>query len=476
VNGDDPDDDALHPARHLTRGRAGHEIRGPAGRARRSPVGDSWIDEAAASATTGAAGGYDRAPPVGNGSQSHRPGSWSRRTTLATVLGLAVAVGAASTAVALLEQSHPAALVSAPAIQALSPADGIGNLRMFGESTGWAQRVSDRAVLHTTQGVQRWTVASPATDEQLVAVAYVTPSVARALTVPQGSGGDATLQAWSTQDGGTTWDPEGTLGVQGFSASIGGALDFVDGEHGWFSQLQIGRGLSGTVLFRTVDAGAHWTEVADTSAGVATAGVALPQDCSGMTATFISTSTGWLTGTCQAASPPFYVTHDGGLTWAVETLAPLPTGSSEETSFLPTFTSALDGVVLTENNGGEGATTSMFATVDGGHSWQLRSTSVGVPLAVDSLDRDHSWLMLDADGVGSDPDVFVTGDGGSTWMHLNAFPYAGFTLDFVTPEMGWAAPDLGELDGGPAYLLQTIDGGRTWTAEVPRVTGASPAP
>jgi hypothetical protein len=90
------------------------------------------------------------------------------------VLGLAAAVGVVSGAVALLAQSHPAAPSGLTVTVPAAPAgDGIGNLRMFSTSTGWAQRLDGGAVLHTTRGVQRWTAASPPSGDQILAVAYV---------------------------------------------------------------------------------------------------------------------------------------------------------------------------------------------------------------------------------------------------------------------------------------------------------------
>jgi photosystem II stability/assembly factor-like uncharacterized protein len=400
----------------------------------------------------------------------------SRRPTLLALLGLAAAVAAASTVVALLAQTHPITPVVPPAIPAVPSADAIGDVQMFSQSTGWAQRLSDGAVLHTTHGVQRWTVASPPPTGQLVAVAFVGPEVARVITVPTGAAAQTTLQSWATQDGGATWTREGSLGVQGFDASVGGALDFLDPEHGWFSQIEVARGVAGTALFRTADGGAHWTEVAATSdASPGSTGV-IPDGCDVLTATFSSVSTGWMTGTCLNAPPPFYVTRDGGLTWVVAPLSPLPAGFNEGTSFPPTFTSSEGGTLLTENDAEAGVTTSLFATTDGGLSWELRSTSAGAPVAADFLGARDGWLVTDGNGIGSAPELYTTGDGGSTWTRVNAFPYEGLSLDFLSPQLGWASADLDDSQGGPTYLVQTQDGGRSWSAVLPRLLSPSPSP
>jgi photosystem II stability/assembly factor-like uncharacterized protein len=114
--------------------------------------------------------------------------------------------------------------------------------------------------------------------------------------------------------------------------------------------------------------------------------------------------------------------------------------------------------------------------VDGGVSWLLRSTSVGAPVADDFLDADHGWLVTAADGAAGGTDLFATDDGGTTWTRVGAFPYTGLSLDFVTTTLAWAAGDLGQQDGGPAYLVQTGDGGRTWTGVVPQLASPSPSP
>jgi hypothetical protein len=63
-----------------------------------------------------------------------------------------------------------------------------------------------------------------------------------------------------------------------------------------------------------------------------------------------------------------------------------------------------------------------------------------------------------------------------TWTRLGAFPYVGLSLDFLTTKLGWAAEGLSQQDGGPAYLVQTGDGGRTWTGVVPQLASPSPSP
>jgi len=445
------DHDAMHPVRHLRRG--------------------GW-DPADPFAAPEPPGGPAR--PVAGPALAR-----AQRITLIAVLGLAVAVGVASGAVALLTQSHPAALPGPTAIVPAAPAgDGIGNLRMFTARTGWAQRLDGGAVLHTTRGVQHWTAASPPSGDRILAVAYVNAVTARVLTVSSDAGSQTTVDTWGTRDGGATWSREGGFAIQGFTPAAGGALDFIDPEHGWYSQLEAAVGFAGTALFRTVDGGAQWSEVAVSGSGTPAASGAgvIPSACDALTATFATATTGWLTGSCLSAAAPLYVTHDGGVTWATEPLGSLPASAAGGTSFPPAFTSAQSGTLVTENQSLTGVSTSLFATADGGISWLLRSTSVGAPVADDFLDADHGWLVTAADGAAGGTDLYATADGGTTWTRVGAFPYTGLSVDFLTTTLAWAAGDLGQQDGGPAYVVQTGDGGRTWTGVVPQLASPSPSP
>src|ERR1039458_9866356 len=290
------------------------------------------------------------------------------------------------------------------------------------------------------------TAASPPSDGQNLAVAYVDAETAQVITVPSAAGSQTTVQSWGTKDGGATWGREGSFAVHGFNAAAGGALDFIDPEHGWYSQLEASAGFAGTALFRTVDGGFQWSEVAVSGSGtpaVSAAG-AIPNGCDALTATFATASTGWITGTCLTAAAPLYVTRDGGLTWNAQTLPALPASPAGGTSFSPVFTSAESGTLLTENQSLTGVSTSLFATVDGGSSWLPRSTSIGSPVADDFLDADHGWLVTAGDGAAGATDLYATGDGGMTWTRLGAFPYVGLSLDFLTTNRGWATEALSQ--------------------------------
>jgi photosystem II stability/assembly factor-like uncharacterized protein len=452
------DDDSLHPVRRLRRESLGRTH--PSQAAPVPPPAD---------------------PPPAASPDSATPSHHRTRLRLAIGLALALAVSGVWSAVALhgLPPAPPTTVNGSPvpaatAVPAQAAADAIGDLHMFSQTTGWAQRLGDAAILHTTHGVLRWTVASPPTSEVVIAVAYLGSETARALTVPADAVGPTTVQSWATADGGVTWSAGGSFAVVGYNPSVSGSLDFVDTLHGWFSEIELGPAIGGTALYRTVNGGMSWTEVAAFSAAGPTGTGGNPTSCVDLEATFISVATGWLTGSCTPGPPPLFITHDGGLTWTDQPLRPRPGSLYGETSYPPAFTSAENGTLLTENAGGATpVSTALFATTDAGQSWSLRYSSDGTPFGTDFVDADHGWLvMLSADGDAADPDLYATGDGGTTWSIQNAFPFGGMDLDFLTTTTGWASTDLSQYSGGASYLLSTDNGGQSWIALTPRLMPA----
>lgn len=451
-------DDALHPVRRLRREALGQTV---------PPALGGWPPRSGPEAS----GPFHPGPPA------------RRRHRLLLGAGLLAVLAASAgwSAEALHSRAPtppgPSTIPRARAIQPQAAADAIGDVRMLTASSGWARRLSDGAVLHTTSGVLRWVVASPDTPGAIIAVSYLGVNVARAVSVPLGASGSVTVRAWSTADGGATWRLAGSFPVSGFSPDLVGSLDFVDPTHGWFSEIENGPRITGTALYRTVDSGVRWTRVATVGAeGPPAAAPAspAPSSCVQMTATFINRTTGWLTGSCAIGPPPLYVSHDGGQSWAAQPLAPIAGGLFGESSFPPSFTSPADGTLLTEDIGAQPVSTGVFATTDGGRSWSLRYSTGGVPFGLDFLDARRGYLVMQSvDGDSADPDLYSTADGGASWSMVNAFPFSGVSLDFLTLTRGWVSIDLSQFSAGASYLVSTRDGGRSWTGLRPAIGGGA---
>jgi len=175
---------------------------------------------------------------------------------------------------------------------------------------------------------------------------------------------------------------------------------------------------------------------------------------------FLDASTGWVTGTVSFSNLAWlYVTRDGGSTWHQQSLL-MPPGvpSSQLLLLSPTFFSPVDGilpVIFSNVNTGSEIATAIYATHDGGNTWQS-TTPLPVALRILSFaDTQHWWA---SDGTV----LYSTADGGKRWLKLS--PAAVFKniaqLDFVSDKVGWA---ISLTTSQASSLLKTIDGGRTWT-------------
>jgi len=355
---------------------------------------------------------------------------------------------------------------------------------MLTAETGWAQRSQDGTVLHTTQGVQHWLVATPqlSDGQRIVAVAFVGAGSARVLaTGGLSSNADAapvsmTFTSWATGDGGTRWSRGGSFRVvQDPGLSWQSALDFVNVDDGWFSANQDDTDASlGTTLFRTVDGGVHWEVVAHLAQS-STSPNAVP--CFAQpTATFISPTTGWLTGG-GCATAQFEVTRNGGATWSPQPIPLLSTLYLGLTN--PTFITSQDGVMLATDPSEEPGVL-VYLTVDGGRSWSAHAAPGISPNAVHFINAADGWLLgSDTLNAGFAAGLYVTHDGGQIWSTLQpldngppppgSFDFNGSILDFVSTTLGWTDTFIG--DGND--MLQTTDGGHTWKRVTVQITGSS---
>ena len=112
----------------------------------------------------------------------------------------------------------------------------------------------------------------------------------------------------------------------------------------------------------------------------------------------------------------------------------------------------------------------ILSTADGGRSWESFPLPVPVepgtaPLAqasLDFVDASTGWLALrlQSGGSFSQGRLFATQDGGRTWQE-RSLPL-GEPVRFIDARHGWTA-------GGPSgdQLFYTSDGGRTWQAQTP---------
>jgi photosystem II stability/assembly factor-like uncharacterized protein len=344
------------------------------------------------------------------------------------------------------------------------PVVGIANLRMFSPDDGWAQRQSDGAILHTTQGVQHWTVASSTFGgQEIIATAFVDGDAARVVTALPSAiqlTTTAVMESWATNDGGLTWTREGTLTGYAIPGPPG-TLDFVDRDHGWFSVTGLGAaGSSAIFVYRTIDGGLHWQEVDRTYVSPVPGPGQLSAGCDKDPVTFLNDATGWDTGQCNGGPPFFYVTRNGGVTWKPQSIG-LPWQPWGYTTSQPQFVNGDSGFMV-GSGGAPGTHASLFVTTNGGATWVRRPTPIAYPDATYFFSAAKGWLQ-------NGSTLYVTDDSGHTWTSFSA-PNLG-ALDFLTANLGWSfLSGLGPWTG-PASFMQTTDGGRTWTAVTPTISG-----
>jgi photosystem II stability/assembly factor-like uncharacterized protein len=422
-----------------------------------------------------------------------RRGSAARTLAMliATVAAVA-AVGLAGTSILRGQTSHtpivgaptppivglptPTASAQPTPTPSQAPDTIINNLTMYTPSTGWAQRQSDGAILRTTDSVQRWIVTMPAIGSaDVIAAAFVDADTARLLTarIPPESGGVTaeTVQAWATDNGGTTWAREGSLTAAGASmGSPAGTLDFVDPEDGWFSLSGGADGSSTMDLFRTQDAGARWTQVVATSFMPSPGQTSdIPLGCDKNPAVFADAATGWITAACNGGSAFLYVSHDGGVSWRSQSLG----NTSSEYGYWtypPQFVSPSDGYMI-GSKGGVPPTVVLFVTTDGGQAWSQWRTPESALDASDFVNGTDGWVLMNpSDDSSNDSSLWVTHNAGRTWTDLGLnTELDGLNLDFLSAQIGWAYPsEIQQPPSGPE-LLRTIDGGRTWAAVTPTI-------
>ena len=123
--------------------------------------------------------------------------------------------------------------------------------------------------------------------------------------------------------------------------------------------------------------------------------------------------------------------------------------------------------MLDESNGWGISDTAVVRTTDGGSTWYNLSPQnpgqLGYFVASSFLDALHGWILAPDTTDMLKGTLFSTADGGATWKHV-AVPFGGGDLHFLDAKHGWMMAGLGAGAGSMGVaVLQTADGGQTWT-------------
>jgi photosystem II stability/assembly factor-like uncharacterized protein len=157
----------------------------------------------------------------------------------------------------------------------------------------------------------------------------------------------------------------------------------------------------------------------------------------------------------------FAITTNGGVTWKYQ---PSDLAYPDALLFLNLGGTATDTQVLTPR---------LFLTTDGGDSWceaSLPGNSHGSPHDLFFVDRQHGWLVLWNTGTtGAESALLESTDGGITWTVSRVGALLGAkrlvnAVRFLSEDVGFVlSEDSGtSASTGNAAVLWTTDRGQTW--------------
>ena len=275
---------------------------------------------------------------------------------------------------------------------------------------------------------------------------------------------------WTSTDGCATW-------VHTPTPVLVNAAAFPTATTGYIEYIDMSTQNATPQIYRTDDAGAHWTITAAWDPGVVGAGA---------TITFTDADHGWL-----ADGYNLWATTDGARTWTMALLhAPLAVSGKPDTITAPVVEP--DGsVVITAKydatpglDGAKGQRV-IYRTVDGGANWTVSAILDDPGTLMLSLDDPAVWVALDP----SDPaTVRTSADGGASW-HTTAvrerWPFTASwfmsgSMSFADSSHGWMvvqeppppctpSPPPTNMTvtcdyafSPPQHLVATDDGGATW--------------
>lgn len=347
----------------------------------------------------------------------------SGRVRLVVALALIGAAGLAAFAAAPaaatgLQTSDPAWTWQLPTPQG----NALLDLAFIDEDVGWAVGRYG-TILHTADGGVSWTSQTSGTRADLTAVVFV--GVLDGWVV----GTNGTVLR--TRDGGASWQ-------------ACGPATYHDFEDVWFTTALDGWVVGWDGAYRTSDGGVSW-QVAD---------FPWKNDPSPGAVWFSGSGTGVLG--CGRVGP-LVRTTDGGATWSRPKIAGLD------------WWDHVDDLSFVSDTEGWAVGSVVLHTTDAGATWTKTKSPAWWIDDAEFTDATHGWILAGGD-------LFASTDGGVTWSVRRSFAWASpVALAFGSPSRAWLAGEAGCVrtsgDGGGSWQVQTS--GAVGLRNVPELTAVA---
>ncbi len=328
-------------------------------------------------------------------------------------------------------------------------------MHMLDQQHGWALTAS--SILKTADGGQTWQDVTPSKINALIGAGTVFYNPLTAwvnITKPFGAI-DKAFQLIHTTDGGQTWT---TQNAQVNTPAIE-ILDtnFINAREGWIEIDEgSGMGQQAVGIVHTANGGASW-KLVSTSVNPPSGVGTIPASGRKTGLTFANSNTGWADVTTYGSNQDYvYVTHDGGISWILQTLPPPIAKTRVMGGTTPPIIFGQEIVMpALENNG-----FTLYLSHNGGTTWQANPVVLpaGQRTIVDKdnmyvVDPTHAWA-IDEQGV-----LYITTNGGQSW-NSSSILHNVSQFSFISHTTGWAYS--GPNQNVPT-LLKTTDGGRSWS-------------
>lgn len=426
-----------------------------------------------------------------------RPGWVRRLNTLAAVLAIVVLVGAMAGTFAYLRGSRSASSsTNLPGKQATSVATptasgssgympsshlpvSLGTVFMADAHTAWVQTVTplpgegDVAgpLLRTTNGGKTWQdVTPPQIGFDAAEVLYAVDATT-AWMIPRPESGLFSTSGTSiilrTVDGGKTWQtlslPSPSLGERSGSVDI----RFVSRDLGWISTAQQDNNGQITMTnYLTIDGAKSWQKLASIPV-TPSAENQIPN----ISLHFVNARAGWLS-IISSQGYSLYATGDGGQSWQKETLpvtlkAPSANTDGTYESSSVHFFDARNGYLIVSDTGPTTTSYTLYPTHDGGQTWQSGSKlDDGNDRTISPLNFLNAQQILLTSSSGISLYTLTQGQWVKTSSHALSHGFLRYN-SFADSSHGLIVVDETRSQmtssGDDIRLFMTSDGGASWS-------------